>query len=233
MTTLAGFDRSDFPGLAVMAWLIKNTNLRVCAPYLAPAPDHGETSWMGHRQALADMGWRFYPVYVGRQVCNNSGRLIVNPSVNAAQGALDGADACRLMAAEGYGLQADVHMRVFLDIENGLPLGTAQREYVAAWIDAVRAGGYAPGVYCSFQMAAQIAALRPGVKMWVFHVKTTALHRVPGMIFPTPDPATSGYAGAVMWQHDDEAQIACAAMPGGLLVVDLDSAISADPSAPN
>ena len=228
MSALAGFDRSYFPGLPVMTWLIANTNLRVCAPYLAPAPDHGERSWMGHRQELLDMGWRLYPVYVGRQVCDNAGRLIINPSVNAAQGAGDGADACRLMAGEGYAKGSTV----FLDIENGLPLGTAQREYVASWIDAVGAAGYTPGVYCSFQMAAQIAALRPSVKIWVFHVKTTRPHRVPGTIFPTPDPATSGYPSAVMWQRDDEAEISCPAALGGLLTVDLNVADSADPSAP-
>ena len=48
---------------------------------------------------------------------------------------------------------------------------------------------------------------------------------------PDPDPATSGYAGASVWQHDDEAIVPCPVMYGGM-ICDLNSASMQDPSAP-
>ncbi len=56
--------------------------------------------------------------------------------------------------------------------------------------------------------AAQVALMRPDAKIWAFHVRTVQEHPVPGGFFPTPDPATSGFAGASIWQHTDSAIIA-------------------------
>ena len=221
MTAFAGFDRSDYPGRAVMDWLKANTNLRICGFYLGPAPSHPNTSWMDAPDEDFD-GWGFLPIYVGEQVTGPGAR-----NVTGAQGAIDGADACKLMAAAGWGVGG----RVYLDIENGPPLWTAQREYIGAWADAVTAAGYKPGIYCSFLMAAQIKALRPDVSIWVFHVPTVQPHAVAGSTFPAPDPSTSGFGSADAWQYADEARIACAAAPGGVLEVDLNTANSADPSA--
>jgi hypothetical protein len=120
---------------------------------------------------------------------------------------------------------------VYLDLENGPPMPPNQHDYVGAWCDAVVAAGFAPGVYCSFMFAAAVHALRPNAKIWAFHVRTTSPHPVPGSTYPTPDPTTSGFAGASIWQHDDEARIVCPVAPGGVLACDLDSADSEDPSA--
>src|SRR5579875_3277028 len=68
MPGFAGFDRTAFPGRAEMGWLRKNTNLTWCGYYLAPAPSHGDTGWMGNRAVLAGQGWGIAPVYVGQQV---------------------------------------------------------------------------------------------------------------------------------------------------------------------
>ena len=220
MTGFAGFDRSDYPGPAVMKWLLDNTNLKWAGFYLAPAPSHQNTSWMDADDADFE-GWGFAPVYLGQETIGPGSHR-----VTAAQGAIDGADAAALMTKAAF----DSGSVVYLDLENGPPLTTAQREYVGAWCDAVTAAGFAPGVYCSFLFAGAIKTLRPKARIWAFHVRTTAEHAVPGATFPTPDPASSGFAGADLWQHDDEAIIPCAAAPYGMLVVDLNRANSADPS---
>ncbi len=221
MNAYAGFDRSDYPGRAVMDWLKANTNLSFCGFYL-PSPSHRDDSWMRADDADFD-GWGFAPIYVGQETVGPGSHL-----VTAAQGALDGAEACARMAEAGF----DKGAFVYLDLENGPPLLTPQREYVAAWVDAVIAGGYAPGVYCSFLFAAQIAALRPSARIWVFHVDTVSPHGVGGPNVPAPDPALSGFAGASLRQYTDEARIACPVASGGALAVDLDSSAFADPSAP-
>ena len=222
VSAYAGFDRSDYPGIAVMAWLRAHTNLRWCGFYLAPAPSHPDKSWMGSRAELVAQGWGLAPIYLGQEVTGPGGHFVTE-----GQGAIDGQQAAALMAAAGFSRGSCV----YLDLENGPPMGMVQREYVAAWIDAVTAAGYAPGVYCSFMLAAQIAALRPSARVWAFHVCTVSKHDVPGSTFPSPDPSTSGFAGADIWQLDDSAVIPCAAAPGGSLLVDLDSSNSADPSA--
>lgn len=220
MTGFAGFDRSEFPGDSVMNWLRSSTNLKWCGFYLR-APSHPDQSWASKRTFLASEGWGFAPIYVGQQTMGPGSH-----HVTAAQGKIDGADACARMAAEGFAPGSFV----YLDLENPDPVH--QSAYVAAWIDAVIAGGFGPGVYTSFLDATQIAALRPGVRIWAFHIRTVSQHHVAGKTFPIPDPTTSGYAHANVWQLDDSALIPCAVAPGGQLLVDLDSADSADPSAP-
>jgi hypothetical protein len=54
-------------------------------------------------------------------------------------------------------------------------------------------------------------------------------HSVSGIAFAAPDPTTSGFAEASIWQHDDSAIIDAG---GTEITVDLDSASVADPSAP-
>jgi len=222
MPGFAGFDRSDYPGDAVMAWLLANTNLVWCGYYLAPAPSHHDTSWMGTRAALAAAGWGFAPVYLGRQVTGPGTR-----DPNATNGPVDGADAAAKMASEGF----PAGSAVYLDVENGPPLSPDQSNYINAWCGAVAAAGFQPGVYCSHLLAANVAAIYPAALIWAFKVSTTTAHPVAAPYGANP-PAGSGYAGATIWQYDDESVIACAAAPGGTLQVDLDTASVADPSAP-
>lgn len=216
----AGFDRSDFPGLPVMARLRANTNLRWCGYYLR-APSHPASSWTGTRAALVTLGFGLAPIYVGQETMGPGSH-----NATASHGTIDGADAVAQMRAEGF---APLSI-VFLDVES--PDLPHQGAYIAAWCDSVTAGGFMPGVYTSFEDAAGVHALRPAARLWVFHVRTVQAHGVPGTIFATPDPATSGFSGAVAWQHDDSAIIGCSAAVGGTLLVDLDSASMPDPSAP-
>src|SRR5258706_14699190 len=99
MPGFAGFDCSEFPGLAEMTWLKSNTNLTWCGYYLAPAPSHASGSWMGQRPALTGAGWGIAPVYVGQQI-QGPGRH----NVSGLQGTRDGADAVDLLKSDGFAL---------------------------------------------------------------------------------------------------------------------------------
>ena len=220
MAGFPGFDCLQYPGDSNLSWLRANTNLVWCGYYLAPAPSQQNTSWMGRRATLAAGGWGIAPLYVGQQI---SGPGSKNSS--AAQGTTDGGQAVALMTNEGFAPGSCV----FLDLENGPPMPQAQSDYAGAWCDAVQAGGFTPGIYCSYLLASQVNALRPAARIWAFRVQTTQAHTVPGTEFPSPDPSGCGFAGATAWQLQQNANITVA---GSTLNVDLDTATSADPGAP-
>lgn len=223
MPGFAGFDCSNFPGTAEMAWLKANTNLVWCGYYLGPAPSHASTSWMGQRATLKAANWGIAPVYVGQQI-NGPGRH----NVSAAQGTLDGSDAASLLTADGFPLGTCA----FLDLEDGPPFAPPRSAYMAAWADALTAAGFLAGVYCSHAFAADVQQLRPNVRIWAFKVATTVEHPFPGVNFPDLHPAGSGYAGASIWQLAQNCRLNLGAAPMVSRLVDLDSATTPDPGAP-
>jgi hypothetical protein len=218
----AGFDRSDYPGDAVMAWLKANTNLVWCGYYFGVAPSHSGTSWMGKRAHLVGAGWGIAPIYVGEQVIPPGSE---NPS--AAKGAIDGKEAVTFMQGEGFAPGSCV----YLDLEDG-SLPQRLSDYTKSWIQAVVAGGFQPGVYCSHIIANQVNALTTNLRIWAFKVPTTDPHDSPGPPFREDDPSGSGFARAVAWQLDQRGTIRVPPAPGEKLDVDLDSAATQDPGAP-
>jgi len=223
MTGFAGFDTDIYPGDDQMAWLKANTNLVWSGYYLAPAPSHRDTSWMGTRAALVAGGWGIAPVYLGQQI---TGPGSLNPSLE--QGGTDGGNAADLMDGEGF----PAGSCVYLDLENGPPMTPPLNDYVGAWCDAVGARGYHPGIYCSHSLADAVSALRPNSRIWAFRVPTIAPNPVAGTNFPTPDPAGCGYAEAVAWQRGQNCQLDLPGAPTEAMTVDLDVASTADPGAP-
>lgn len=214
----AGFDRSAFPGAAKMATLKSTTNLKWCGFYLAPSPSHPNTGWMSQRATLVGQGWGIAPLYVGQQTTGPGSH-----TVTKAQGKIDGQDAVQLLQSAGF----PPGTFVFLDLENGTPFPTNQQNYVAAWAKAIEDDGtFKPGVYCSHLLATAVNALVPSARLWVFKVPTTATHPVAGPNYPTPAPSGSGFSGAHIWQRDQNAQIT---VSGSNIVVDLNSALTADP----
>lgn len=218
-----GIDCCEFLGAAEMAWLKANTNLLWTGYYLAPAPSHSSTSWMGQRAALQAAGWGIAPVYVGQQI-NGPGRHIVNGS----QGAADGADAANLMTAEGFVAGACV----YLDLEDGPPFVTPRTDYVLNWVQAVTAQGFQAGVYCSHAFAVDVHTLCPAARIWAYKVGTTQPHPFPGTNFPDLPPAGCGYDGAYVWQLGQNCKLSLPAAPTTAPLVDLNSALTADPGAP-
>jgi hypothetical protein len=178
---------------------------------------------MGQRAALQAAGWGIAPVYVGQQI-NGPGRHIVNGS----QGATDGADAANLMTAEGFGAGACV----YLDLEDGPPFVTPRTDYVLNWVQAVTAQGFQAGVYCSHAFAVDVHTLCPAARIWAYKVGTTQPHPFPGTNFPDLPPAGCGYDGAYVWQLGQNCKLSLPAAPTTAPLVDLNSALTADPGAP-
>lgn len=227
-----GLDRSAYPGDAVMRSLWDWTPLVFVAPYLAPAPSHGDRAWMSAVPTLRAMGWGFAPVYVGQQASGGPGSHVLT----ADQGRRDAQDAARLAQLATF----DTGTVLYLDIEIGGMLTSAHLGYVTAWIAEVQQQtDYWAGVYCSFSgTAQQVNTASGGVPTWVFHPidggpSTIALAgEVP------PDPATSGFAQAIAWQyrmslsgHVDLTWVdGATGQARRLIQVDLDSAVVTDPS---
>ena len=223
MAGFPGFDTSEFPGAPEMAWLKANTNLVWCGYYLGPAPSHVSTSWMGQRAALQAAGWGLAPVYVGQQI-GGPGRHVVS----GTQGTIDGSDAVAMMTQEGFSNGGCV----YLDLEDGPPFSAPRTDYVAAWADAVRHGGFLPGIYCSHALAVAVQSQQPSARIWAFKVGTTGRHLFPGTNFPDLHPAGCGFAGAFVWQLAQNCVLSLMAAPLSSPVVDLVSALTPDPGAP-
>lgn len=221
MPGFPGFDTAEFPGIAEMAWLKANTNLVWCGYYLGPAPSHASTSWMGQRAGLQAAGWGVAPLYVGQQI-EGPGRHLLS----ASQAGIDAAEAVRLLAAEGFANGTCI----YLDVEGGPPFEPPRSDYVAAWADAVGQAGFSPGVYCSHAFAADLHGLRRDIRIWAVRVTTTDEHPFPGVNFPNIHPAGSGYAGAFAWQLAENCRLRLPVAPLKSPLVDLDTAVSPDPS---
>ena len=191
MTNYAGFDTDIHPGLAQLAWLTENTNLKWCGYYLAPAPGHEDTSWMGQREVLAAEGWGMAPIFVGQQTAGPGSH-----NATDGQGSTDGALAAELACNEGFPPQSCI----FLDWEDGSSPSQEAQAYIRAWATAVTASGYAPGIYCSHDLAPGMAGLisqlnpAPVSRIWAWKVPTVAVHPYEGSIrsFPDFDPAGCG-----------------------------------------
>lgn len=223
MAGVAGFDCFAFPGMAQMNWLQAHTNLKWVCYYLAPAPSHSNTSWKGQRAALAAASWGVGAMYVGQQVKGPGSH-----TVTRAQGTLDGAGAASLMTTDGFAPGSCV----YLDLENGAPFASPQTDYVAAWVAAVTAAGFKPGVYCSHGIGAGVVALCPTARIWAFNIPTTSLTTTTVVTYPTPDPSGSGVPSAHVWQRIQNTDIQLPGAPKPVMNVDLDIALTADPSAP-
>lgn len=231
MTHYAGIDTNIYPGPAQLAWLKANTNLRWCGYYLAPAPSHDNTSWMGQRQALSAQGWGLAPIFVGQQTVGPGSRSAMGP-----QGTTDGLLAAGLASDEGFPPLS----YIYLDWEDGSSPSQNAQDYIDTWATAVTGRGYRPGIYCSHNLAPGMAAMLRQIdpalslRFWVWKVATAAEHpyECPTECFPEFDPATSGYAAAVAWQCQQNCILTLPGAPMADMQVDLSCANMADPGAP-
>jgi hypothetical protein len=215
----AGMDTSTYPGDSIMAELRAKTNLVWTGFYLAPAPSHPGTSWMGKRALLLQQGWGLAPLYVGQQESGPGSH-----HVSAAQGTLDGDNAVALAQQAGF----PAGSIVYLDVETGGPLSTAMRGYVQNWCARLSAGGFVPGAYLSHTSADSTRQAVPGLKLWVFRVRTADTNTEKDPPFRSSLPSESGVADAIAWQWAQNCKIAAGG--GGHQLVDLDTASTADPS---
>lgn len=215
----AGMDCSIYPGDAVMDALRTTTNLKWCGFYLAPAPSHPDSSWMARRPHLANTGWGFAPLYLGQQDGAPGSHVLTTQ-----RGQVD-ADNARLLA-KGAGFPTGT--TIFLDIEQGGNLSGPNQAYVAAWLDTLKALDYVPGIYCSHTTVESVKALGLDAVYWIYKFNNSDSGVTKTAPFKDDDPDTTGVDVATVWQWAQNCKISTVS---GLLLVDLDTASTADPSS--
>jgi hypothetical protein len=225
----AGFDTSSYPGDQAMS-LWRRLSPYVFVAYYLHAACHPDQSWLGHRAALESMGWNLVPVYVGQQVAGASpcGSTILTE----AQGRADGLDCCAKLAAEGF----PAGSFAYLDVEHCDTFPQALGDYIAAWVVALAAGGFGPGVYCHEHNAVDVRAAicaglptggsiaTPGLtpRFWIaggYPARFDICKSVPGDsgiafadLWQSPEPVTRTFGGVSINLDED-----CATLqdPGG------------------
>lgn len=223
MTTYKGFDIDGYPGDTAMKDFYDNTPFSFTGFYLAPAPNHTNTSWMNTRSYLAGLGYGFLITYVGLQQGDTG--------LSSTQGQKDAANAATLANDAGFTVENTV---IYLDVESGGTLATDFLDYIDGWINYIVSSTiYMPGIYCSYdETADQIknsnanAGNLTNIRYWVFNINTPPS---PGCTTNTTDsPTDSGVSFATSWQYVQSCQ---QTWNGTTLIVDLDLSNFANPSA--
>ena len=241
-----GFDRNDYPGDQNLAALRRTFSF--AGYWLNTPPGAKSNSWAGKRSTMKKAGFGFLVLFNGRLDAELK---------KADAGALGRSDAEAALAAahrEGFTSRTVI----FLDQEEGGRMLPEQKAYIYAWVDAVNAGGFRAGIYCSgipvpegtaHVTTAEDVREGAGERQIVYWIVNDACSPSPGCAFPrtSPRPSASGISFASVWQfarspRQKEFAQRCSnyARDGncyapGLaekgLYVDVDSAESADPSA--
>ncbi|MGH9774181.1 MAG: glycoside hydrolase domain-containing protein [Candidatus Acidiferrales bacterium] len=242
-----GFDRNIYPGDAELARL--SHTFRFGGYWLNVPQGLKENTWAGKRKMFIGDGLGFLVLFSGRP----SQELKVSANA-AALGTSDGGEAVQRAKRESFP-KATI---IFLDVEEGGRMLRYQQDYILAWVDAVNAGNYRAGIYCSGIPVAEEGGVitaediraHGGARKIVFWVYNDSCPPSPGCAFPKfpPAPSASGVAFADVWQFAQSPRRSglterCAtsysadgkcyppgSTAGSGVFVDLDSASSADPS---
>ena len=242
-----GFDRNDYPGDQNLRLL--HQTFAYSGFWLNNPPGATRNTWTGKRQALAAEGFGFLVLFNGRLYDE-----IKKLSSASALGKTDAAAAVAAAKREGFAPRTII----FLDQEQGGRLFPEQRAYLHAWVDGVNASGFRAGVYCSgiaFQedkhtvvITAEDIRNNAGGRNIVYWVTNDACPPSPGcQLRNPPPPAQSGVRFATAWQfaqspkrpevagrcpayHRDGNCYPPAVDPAAHLYVDVNSAITDDPS---
>lgn len=245
-STYLGFDRNDYPGDASLQTL-KQT-FSYTGYWLNNPPGANSNSWTGHRAAVEKAGFGFLVLFNGRLYAQ------LKSVANAQRlGRSDGQNAVSSAEREGFP-RATI---IFLDQEQGGRMLPEQKAYIYAWVDAVAAAGFRPGVYCSGTVSpdsehvvtAEDIRQTAGHREITYWATNDACPPAPGCAFPQPPPAPSGsgVSFAEVWQFAQSPQrkdIAAhctnysrdgncyppGATPAQRLHIDLNTATSPDPS---
>jgi hypothetical protein len=243
-----GFDRNHYPGNDALPRLRRY--FAFSSYWLNIPPGATKNSWVGKRAQIEEAGFGFLVLFNGR--LNDE----LKKTGNAAElGRSDAEAAIAAAGKEGFPRGTII----FLDIEEGGRLLTAQRAYVLAWVDRISNSDFKAGVYCSGIAteagdSGSITAndLRDhaegrSIALWVAN---DACPPSPGCTIPEKGlfPTQSGVADPSVWQYaqsphrKDIAQgcprnyatdgncYGAEAVRESSIFVDLDVAAEADPS---
>ena len=222
-----------------MDWLKANSNLKWCGYYFA-APNGPECGWTGQYNSLKS-NWGVLPIYVGQQDPRTATANYKPSSIlTSQQGSIDGGKTASLMANDGFPSGSFV----YLDWEQGDITAVGATDYIRAWVSAVAADGRAnPAIYCAHGVAQSvrqiIASINPvpSTRFWCWMVSEQMAepHPFTGDLanLPTIDPTGCGYAGAQMWQREQNAIVTfTVGAPMSKLQVDFSTSSLADPGSP-
>jgi hypothetical protein len=240
-----GFDRNQYPGDQNLTAL--RQTFAFSGYWLNIPPGEKQNDWVGKRRLIESKGFGFLVLFNGRLY-----RSLKNEDKAAALGKSDAQAAVTAVKREGF----PAHAIIFLDQEEGGRMLPEQRAYIHAWVDGVIAAGYGAGIYCSGMVpgesgtekiiTAEDIQKNAGGRKISYFVTGDACPPSPGCGFAKrpPRPTESGLAFAEAWQFaqsprrkDDTASCEssynrdgeCYA-PGTKVHVDLDTALSNDPS---
>jgi len=247
--TFLGFDANTYPGDTLLPAL--RQSFAFTGYWLNNPPGASENGWEGKRAVVRNAGFGFLILFNGRLA-----RELGSPANASTLGASDGRAAAATAQHEGFPPRAVI----FLDQEEGGRMTPAQLAYILAWVDAIRSANFRAGIYCSGMPAKEgknqtiITANdirdHAGSRDITYFVYNDACPPSSGCVYPKnpPQPSASGVAFATIWQFAQSPRRkkftrSCAvtynrdgncypplALPAPVLM-DLNSAISADPSA--
>jgi hypothetical protein len=195
--TYLGFDRNDYPGDANLKTL--HQTFSYTGYWLNNPPGESTNTWTGHRAAIESAGFGFVVLF--------NGRLYAELKSEAKAAKLGQSDAQAAVAAarrEGFPQKTII----FLDQEQGGRMLPEQKAYIYAWVDAISAAGFRPGVYCSGMAATDdgnivtvedIRANSAGRDI-TYWVTNDSCPPSPGCAARAPSPAQSGIRFAEVWQ---------------------------------
>jgi hypothetical protein len=246
--TYFGFDKNDYPGDDLLPALRRS--FAYAGYWLNNPPGATSNGWVGKRAILKTNGFGFMILYNGRLDAQLKGKDA------DALGRADAAEAISAAKREGFAPGAIL----FLDQEEGGRLLPEQSAYLFAWVNAIRASRYKPGVYCSGILVpdgsstistAQDILSHEGRRPLALWVANDACPPAPGCVLPKKPlaAAASGVRDALVWQYaqsprrpfarqcvgtyaDDNNCYAPEAPHSPQTFVDLNVSSSADPSGP-
>ena len=198
--TYFGFDRNEYPGDPLL--LALHRSFAYTGYWLNNPPGDSGNTWTGKRAILKSNGFGFMVLYNGRLDAQLTGKDA------APLGRSDALDAISAAKREGFAPDAII----FLDQEEGGRLLPEQSAYLFAWVEAIRASQYKPGVYCSGILvpdgSSKISTARDilsheGNRPLALWVANDACPPAPGCVIPKKHlaPATSGISQALVWQY--------------------------------
>jgi hypothetical protein len=248
--TYLGFDANDYPGDDALPVLRRT--FAFSGYWLNVPPGAKTNSWTGKRAELLKNKFGFLILFNGRMSSE------LEPPVNPADlGASDG-DAT-VAAAQREGFRAPTGTVIFLDIEEGGRMLPSQFTYLRSWASRVNSVGFIAGVYCSGmkvkegkgQTITTADDVHERTPVAAYFIYNDACPPSPGCAYlkSPPPPANSGFSGARVWQFAQSPRrrnftTHCSATYNadgncypprpsqlGKILLDLDSSVSADPSA--
>jgi hypothetical protein len=200
-TSYLGFDANEYPGDAALASLRRAFAFSGYWLNIPPGADANE--WVGKRSALLKNGFGFLVLFNGQTISQLKTR-----GSAAEAGKVEGQSAVALAQQEGF----HSGTVIFLDQEGGGRMTDEQNAYIFAWFDAVIAGGFHAGIYCSGMPAkegrgqtiltADDIRAHAGARKILFFVYNDACPPSPGCVYPKspPPPSASGVPYASVWQ---------------------------------